>query len=212
MKKILGLTVAALLVMGLVGGGTWAYFSDPETTTGNVLTAGTLNLQVGTADPTTANITVSAVAPGDSGSADWLLKNDGTLAGYLDITFTSIVDAENGVNEPEEDDVGEDGTVASPGTDGELAENLLLLIYIDENDNNTYDAGTDNLTFNDYVKGGSANLTDVTVDDYAMAANYGSGDDKAFRIEWSVSTSVTNLIQSDSTGFTIEFSLEQTAD
>ena len=35
MKKILGLAVAALLVMGLVGGGTWAYFSDTETSTGN---------------------------------------------------------------------------------------------------------------------------------------------------------------------------------
>ena len=30
MKKILGLTVAALMVMGLIGGGTWAYFTDPE--------------------------------------------------------------------------------------------------------------------------------------------------------------------------------------
>ena len=31
MKKILGLTVAAILVMALVGGGTWAYFRDVET-------------------------------------------------------------------------------------------------------------------------------------------------------------------------------------
>jgi predicted ribosomally synthesized peptide with SipW-like signal peptide len=29
MKKILGLSVAAMMIMALVGGGTWAYFSDP---------------------------------------------------------------------------------------------------------------------------------------------------------------------------------------
>ncbi len=47
MKKILGLTVAALMVMGLVGGGTWAYFSDPETTENNVFTAGKLDISFG---------------------------------------------------------------------------------------------------------------------------------------------------------------------
>ena len=46
MKKILGLTIAALLVMGMVGGGTWAYFSDTEASTNNSLTAGTLDLNV----------------------------------------------------------------------------------------------------------------------------------------------------------------------
>ncbi|GAG27816.1 unnamed protein product, partial [marine sediment metagenome] len=38
MKKILGLTIVAVLVMALVGGGTWAYFSDVERTDTNVLT------------------------------------------------------------------------------------------------------------------------------------------------------------------------------
>jgi len=212
MKKLLGLTIAALLIIGMVGGGTWAYFSDVETSGANTLTAGTLNLQVGAADPTTVVITVTDANPGQSGAADWLLKNDGTLGGYLDISFSGIVDAENGVNEPEDADAGEDGTVGSPGTNGELAENLTLLIYIDENDNNAYNAGTDTLIFNDKVKGGTTNLVDAVVDDYSMAAGYGSGDNKAIRIEWSVDSSITDLIQSDSTGFTINFSLEQTAD
>ena len=55
MKKILGLTVAALLVIGLVGGGTWAYFSDTEESTGNVFSSGTLDLGLansGGTDPT----------------------------------------------------------------------------------------------------------------------------------------------------------------
>lgn len=210
MKKILGLTVAALLVMGLVGGGTWAYFSDTETSTGNVLTAGTLNLSVNDVDPLTTSIDISGVYPGQTGSVDWLLKNDGTIAGSLDIVFSSIVDDENGVNEPEEDDGDEDGTVATPGTNGELAEKVYVLCYIDDNDDDAYDAlDGDTLIWDNYIKGGGTDLGAAEeLSNFAMAANYGSGDDKAFRLEWEVVESgIDNEIQSDSTGFDITFEL-----
>jgi predicted ribosomally synthesized peptide with SipW-like signal peptide len=46
MKKIIGLTIAAILIIGLVGVGTWAYFGDTEVSSGS-LAAGTLDLQVG---------------------------------------------------------------------------------------------------------------------------------------------------------------------
>ena len=46
MKKIFGLTIAAVLVMAMVTGGTWAYFSDTESSTNNSLTAGTLDLNI----------------------------------------------------------------------------------------------------------------------------------------------------------------------
>ncbi|GAH38609.1 unnamed protein product [marine sediment metagenome] len=91
MKKILGLTVAALLVMGLVGGGTWAYFTDVETSTGNVLTAGTLNLDLtDTSDDGTesevATWVFPAIAPGLSGGGGagngLTISNTGTLNGY----------------------------------------------------------------------------------------------------------------------------------
>lgn len=207
MKKILGLAIVALLVMAMIGGGTWAYFSDLETSTGNTLTAGTLNLQVGAVDPLTATITVTDAKPGDNTTGvDWLLKNTGNLPGYLDITFSNIVDADNTVIEPEVGSTGEDGTA-----DGELAERLTLLIYIDEDDNNTFSSG-DVLIFNDFVKGGATALLGQKLNNYAMAANYGSGNNKAVRVEWGVDSSVGNCIQSDSTGFDVEFSLEQTAD
>ncbi len=207
MKKILGLAIVALLVMAMIGGGTWAYFSDLETSTGNTLTAGTLNLQVGAADPLTATITVTDAKPGDNTTGvDWLLKNTGNLPGYLDITFSNIVDADNTVIEPEVGSTGEDGT-----EDGELAERLTLLSYIDEDDNNTFSVG-DVQIFNDFVKGGATALLGQQTNNYAMAANYGSGNNKAVRIEWSVNSSVGNCIMGDSTGFDVEFSLEQTAD
>lgn len=208
MKKLLGLTVAALMVMALVGGGTWAYFSDTESSAGNTFAAGTLNLKVSADDPLTEHFSVSDLKPGQSGSNDWVLKNDGSVAGSLDITFTNITDAENGVNEPEDADAGEDGTVGSPGTDGELAEKLSLTIYIDEDNSDGYNTG-DTLVYQGYVKG-VTNLAGEKLANYAMSANYGSAGNKAFRIEWSVASNVTNLIQSDGAGFDIEFELLQT--
>jgi len=192
------------LVGALVGAGVSAYFSDVETSIGNTFTAGTLNLKVSDADPLTAHFEVTDTYGGDSGSDDWLIKNDGSIPGSLDITFSHIVDVENGVNEPEEADPGEDGT-----EDGELAEVLELLMYIDENDNDAYDEGTDTLIYDGFVKPG---LEGEQLSNYAMAANYGSGNDKAFRIEWSVDSGIGNRIQSDSTGFDIEFELLQNAD
>ena len=86
MKKIIGLTIAAVLIIGLVGAVTWAYFSDTEESTGNTITAGTLNLTVdevgsgavaGTLTPGVDGVneflTISNVAPGDSGVITWTL-------------------------------------------------------------------------------------------------------------------------------------------
>ncbi|MFC1899865.1 TasA family protein [Chloroflexota bacterium] len=100
MKKILGLTIAALLVMGLVGTGTWAYFSDTETSTNNVLSAGTLDLTLagGTADGTaidsvTATWTSPAEwAPGSTAETGTLtLDNVGTVdMTVIDLTVTAV--------------------------------------------------------------------------------------------------------------------------
>ena len=101
MKKILGLAVAALLVMGLVGGGTWAYFSDTETSSNNVLTAGTIVLEFDSGVTTPFNL--GPLAPGDnvSGAVDWELENQGSLPGYLYITFGSLTKGENGFEDAE---------------------------------------------------------------------------------------------------------------
>ncbi len=131
MKKILGLTVAAMLVMGLVGGGTWAYFSDPETSTGNVLTAGTLDLDIGGGDANVvilqANIT--DVAPGVSASDSTLLAISGTLAGELDITMTSIDSEENTIIVDAESVGGPDTTSAAG--EGELDANTWIAFWLD---------------------------------------------------------------------------------
>ncbi len=121
MKKILGLTIAALLVMALVGGGTWAYFSDPEQTDTNVLTAGILDLTRDGGNATTAFLTtsVSNVAPGDSNSDSTLLANTGgTLSGELDINLGNVSEVAGAVGE------------YAGGTD--LAGKLYVAIWLDK--------------------------------------------------------------------------------
>ena len=51
MKKILFSLMAILLAVGLVGGGAFAYFFDVETSTGNVFSAGTIDIAVNGENP-----------------------------------------------------------------------------------------------------------------------------------------------------------------
>lgn len=194
-KKIL----ISLSVIGAVAaiavGGTLAYFSDTETSTGNTFTAGTLNLTVSDADPLVDKFTVTNVKPGDSSFKDWALKNTGSIDGSLDIAFSLLVDDENTVWESEGADAADSG---------ELAENLSLTIYIDENGNNTYDSGSDTLVY----QGMASGIVGEKLSNYAMAAAY----NKSIRIEWSIGTGVGNNIQSDIAGFDITFELLQQAD
>jgi predicted ribosomally synthesized peptide with SipW-like signal peptide len=197
MKKILGLTVSALMVMGLVGSGTWAFFSDTETSAGNTITAGTLNLQVGAADPVTANFTLTVAVPGSSGNVTWALDASGDVDGYLDVSFANLVDTENTVYEPE---TGDDDS------SGELADNLVLEIFIDENSNTTYDSGSEDLV---YSGNATSALIAAALDDYSLPA---SAENIDFVINWSIDTAVGNTIMSDIAGFDIVFELDQIAD
>jgi len=94
-KKQLGIGVMSLaLGLSLIGGGTYAYFSDTEQTN-NTFAAGTLDL---TAEPTTI-IDVDDLAPGDSIVRDFELQNSGTLdieKVFLETDYTVIdVDGDN---------------------------------------------------------------------------------------------------------------------
>ena len=76
MKKLLGLTIAFMLFIGMSGIGTWAYFSDTESVTGNVLTAGTLDLKTDDVDGVTETLLATSMKPGDTvGPETITLKN-----------------------------------------------------------------------------------------------------------------------------------------
>jgi spore coat-associated protein N len=91
-KKITGLIIATLLVAGMVSIGTWAYFSDVETSSGNLMAAGTLDLKTNDADGVSQTLFATNMKPGETIGPEYIiLKNSGSLAGSsLDIVFTYV--------------------------------------------------------------------------------------------------------------------------
>ncbi|MFC0187108.1 TasA family protein [Fictibacillus aquaticus] len=99
LKNKLGLGVAsAALGLSLIGGGTYAYFSDSEVTN-NTFAAGTLDL---VANPTTI-IDVDNIKPGDTMLREFFLENNGTL----DIKSV-VLNTSYDVTDAKEDNDGED--------------------------------------------------------------------------------------------------------
>jgi len=91
MKRILGLTIAFMLLISMGGIGTWAYFQDTETSTSNVFAAGTLDLKTDDVDGVTQTLYASNLKPGDNVSGSITLKNTGTVAGLsLDLVFSYV--------------------------------------------------------------------------------------------------------------------------
>lgn len=125
MKKILISLMAILLAVGVVGAGAMAYFSDTETSAGNTLTAGTLDLKVGGStfedDPNVKHVTLTNVKPDDTIYLYWTLKNVGTVPGQPSIKFANIVNYENGQNEPE---------ALIDATSGDLQGELGSFLYV----------------------------------------------------------------------------------
>ena len=97
MKKILGLTIAALLVIVVIGGGTWAFFQDSEVAAGNTISAGTIDLVLGRSGSTNFSIGPGEAYPGASGPGDYFytLKNSGTVTGELSISLDNVVNTES---------------------------------------------------------------------------------------------------------------------
>ncbi|MFC1988931.1 TasA family protein, partial [Chloroflexota bacterium] len=200
-----------LLVLGMVGGGTWAYFSDTEATGTNVLTAGTLDLDLGGGDDLgTVIFNLSTKAPGDADNHTIALNYPTTnVPAELDLTFGTV------------NNVGFD-TVANPNAEyaddtGNLGASLEIAPYIDIAANGSFDGGTDialgsssdNHTTSALQWDALDNFSTNTWDDlYSAASINGTADN--FVIEWRIPTSAGNSIQGDSANFTMTFTLEQT--
>jgi spore coat-associated protein N len=179
-KKILaGIVVVGILALA-IGWGTYSYFSDTETSSGNTFSAGTLDLKVdGKDDPLGAYFSVSDVKPGDSGSKDIVLSNAGTLDGKAYIHFKNVEDSPGTTPESE------------PKPDyGELSKNLKIKV---SNGTATVVEGF---------------LSDIKSNSYLLGTIAGGGS-LTVTIEWSIPSTVGNEIMGDSVTFDIEFSLVQ---
>jgi predicted ribosomally synthesized peptide with SipW-like signal peptide len=207
MKKIIGLSIAALLIIGIVGIGTFAYFSDTATSTGNTFTAGTLVLSEVTTGSAVNNSYVvtpaggingsvqfgltDLVKPGSSGTITWTLNNIGNVNGSL-----TLVAATTFTDNPAPN-ARQLATWVSLGSHVGLGQDLMVWVTRD---------GTDIL--------GSTG-TYVAMSGLQAALNLEVnktitiGTPMVYVLNWQVPTSVGNEIQGDSANLNVTFTLNQ---
>ncbi len=218
MKKIIGLTVAALIVMGLVGGGTWAYFSDTETSGTNVLSAGTLDLTLGGA---TAPFSIEGKKPGDSGNpaVSWTLTQSGSLSSNLTIAMGTVTNNENTIWDPESD---QSDTTDDPNG-GELGSKVKIALWLDEGNDGWDDANDLYLIDGGTTQAWQTGETSVPTAAYDFIDDFGGdswsnvdtlsgGGANYFKVSYNFPDSgnaTDNVAQSDNCTFGITFTLLQ---
>jgi len=187
-KIIISLSVIAAVATIAIGG-TIAFFSDTETSTGNTFTAGEIDLQlldvqVGQ-DPTDVNgalFTLLDMKPGDKGEKTLGLWVDSNPAcGVVEINVSE--DLDNDCTEPE----GIDENAGTPACDavGELNDKVQFVIWADngqgtgESCDNVWQTGEQKLTEgtltgNEKYYIGELPTTEATMQCYAIAYCFGT--------------------------------------
>jgi spore coat-associated protein N len=206
MKKIVGLLVAAVLILGMVAAGTWAYFSDTETSTAT-LTAGSLDLEVNDSDVTVTTLTVgnSNIVPGDSGNGITQLTAVG-IDGVLSLASSTPVNTEGTPIE----------IMPADGTPGELGAAVTMAMYIDVDDSDDFSDGDIGL-MNDgttYVFGTGLQFASVNSYGGKTWSALGTlvvGSPQNFSVEWQFVDSLSdqNACQGDAVSIDFTFTLNQ---
>lgn len=182
-RRVLGGLATIGAASAAAGAGTMAYFSDTESSTGNTVSAGTLDLKAAGGDGEVTTVRISDVAPGDSGSGTTTLKNDGSIAGSVDLVFGSASNGE-GTN-PESE-----GDTSSPGDLGDV---LDVTVSVGER----------------IVRSGKFNsVFDGTEADSNVGLS--AGGSKNLTIDWTLPSSAGNEVQGDSVSGEITVQLNQT--
>jgi len=201
MKKLLFIAMACVLCLGLVGGA-FAYFSDTETSTGNVFTAGSLDLTYDVAGgpqyngTSVALFSIGDVKPGQTGTVVVSLHNIGTVAAnHLNVKFQNLVDNENGINEPE-------AIVDFTPLAGELSQSILVKMWIDGG-NGILDPGES------YLNGGIPVALSTVIGEDVDMGPLGASSVTYLAVAWEIDPDADNIIQSDSTVCDALFTLAQ---
>jgi predicted ribosomally synthesized peptide with SipW-like signal peptide len=194
LKRTLFSIMTLMLVVGLVGGGAFAWFSDVATSSVNTFAAGTLDLVVDESpasdndtfvDNPNFNFTLSDLKPGWTMHQTLQVKNIGTIEGTPSIKLSGIENLENGIGNPELGD-------PTAGV-GELGDNIWVQVKFTD---------TGDLVYNDFLNG----FTNWRV----AAGTLKAGEAKDWIIDLSINGDVGNIIQSDSVEFKVVFGLDQT--
>jgi predicted ribosomally synthesized peptide with SipW-like signal peptide len=207
--RLSALVAVAVMMLALLIGGLYGYFDDTETSTGNVFTAGTLDLEtsVGGASPTgtafvvTPSDNISGICghvvftnavPGDNGTITWTLVNTGNVDGNLTFNNVAVDEDENLINEPE----------AESGDTTPLAGELGSAVDV------TLERSVDGGAFVSVYSGTLAGLVSFVETPQLLSA--GTGHSVVYVLGWSIDgPTVGNEIQSDIATLDITFDLIQ---
>jgi len=190
-KKILGLVIGLLLMAGMSGISTWAFFSDVETSSNNVLAAGTLDLKTDDQDGVNQTLMATNMRPGDIvGPEIIILKNSGSLtSSSIDISFSYIEDDST----PNPIDMNADDTAS------------FIIVTILK-----YDGANVLTNVEDHNTNGNIDVYDLaTTSNLTGLPGITSGVTKNFEITVQLSENVTGQYQSDGIDITMTFSLKQ---
>ncbi len=191
-RKLLFSIMTIAVVALLIGGGTYAYFSDTESSEDNTITAGTLDLSVDDENPwTSTKLTVTNAIPGSSGSVTMTLENEGSADGLsLTLDVTDIADGPGTTPESE------------PTSDnGELSQNTDIVLWEDTNYDGVIDEGEDEI-YNNTL---SATATNGPWEIGPLAA----GATNYVGLYYEIDETVGNEIQGDNCSFNIVYVLSQ---
>lgn len=196
MKKYSLQLVSAIFVVLFFVTYTSAIFTDQETSEGNSLSAGTLDLQVDDKDnPFITTFNFSDMSPGDNETHSFTLKNTGTLPGVPKICLRNVINTEStGSSEFESD-----------GDAGELGANINVIAKI--NGESLVDTDTSLDSFNDHCWASENVLDTEFVNTNADILD--PSETAIFEFNFSITESVGNEIQGDSVTFDVEFNFEQ---
>lgn len=190
-RRILGSIATVGVASASAGAGTMAYFSDTETSSGNTVEAGTLELSFGNGGSFDMS---STLVPGQSVVGSVTLVNNGTITGSVDVS-ANYTENDASANAPDmtADEVAQVLNVLTLDYDG--VSQLGQVVDVDGDGNKTvYE-----LANSDVESGG---------DDVVNLADPGGG--KTFTVEIELDSSVGNDYQYDGVDITFTFDLNQT--
>jgi len=201
MKKIIISLSVIGVVAGIAIGGTVAYFSDTETSTGNTFTAGTLNLQLrdtdeGPADGVTATWLLANMKPGDQTGLNFInLYNAGSVSSnHVEIAVANVTS----------DAVCEESDTHCPSTDLDKWMQIIDL---------TYDGVSQLGSIADSNLNGWKDLDDLEAAglDNLSVPLVNSGGFKTMMMQVQFRSDAANDYQGDSLASTFTFTLNQDA-
>ncbi|MHB1330629.1 MAG: TasA family protein [Minisyncoccota bacterium] len=216
MKRII-LSLSMLAFAGaLIIGGTGAFFSDTETSTGNTFTAGAIDLKIDSSatyngenvasatwtlkdlDPTSDKFfNFKDIKPGDEGKNIISLHVENNEA-WVCAAVSNLASDDNGLTEPE-GDVDSTGGVG----EGELDDEMLWSIWRDDNNNGVQDGGEIELTAGTPTNGVLALYDATTGSPLSPASTTYLG------VSWTLPAESGNETQTDSLTGDISFSVVQ---